>query len=102
MFKAKKETTILCGLALLVASFMGCGDSASANDVDEVEQGESISSSVSGDLHVMTARNPVGMIWPSLFSVATVAPSTPVKEGNRIGAFSRMLASSFWSASNRW
>lgn len=49
MFKAKKETTILCGLAILVASFMGCSDSASANDVGEAEQGESISSSVSGE-----------------------------------------------------
>ena len=45
MFKAKKETTILCGLALLVASFMGCGDSASANDTGEAEQGETITSS---------------------------------------------------------
>lgn len=59
MFKAKKETTILCGLAILVASFMGCSDSASANDVDEAEQGESISSSVSGE-SVPSAQNVPG------------------------------------------
>ena len=49
MFKVKKETTILCGIALLVALLMGCGDSASANDAGEAEQGETITSPVGGD-----------------------------------------------------
>ena len=73
MFKAKKETTILCGLALLVASFMGCGDSASANDMGEAEQGETITSSA-GEEPVVSSQN--------VFSSSSIENSIPGLSSN--------------------
>ena len=73
MFKAKKETTILCGLALLVASFMGCGDSASANDTGEAEQGETITSSA-GEEPVVSSQN--------VFSSSSTENSVPGLSSN--------------------
>ena len=73
MFKAKKETTILCGLALLVASFMGCDDSASANDTGEAEQGETITSSA-GEEPVVSSQN--------VFSSSSTENSVPGLSSN--------------------
>lgn len=73
MFKAKKETTILYGLALLVASFMGCGDSASANDTGEAEQGETITSSA-GEEPVVSSQN--------VFSSSSTENSVPGLSSN--------------------